>query len=555
MRIWLVATLIVLRTVGTSAAQTQPLLQLQGQAYFGGGMTLHLSASSSVGQPALVGYGLNPLTTPVPTGKGPWYVGGLVNLVAIGSIPAGGRIDLSFTMPPLMPALAGTPIILQGYVPFQLSNPATLVLDMPYFLPSNATVIPNPNPSPGANFGDRLATGDLNADGSVDLVVGAWFEDYLGIDKAGRVYVLWGPGWSTYTTLQPSVPRVFGTFGASVTVADLDQDGTDDLVIAETPSDPPPPNEFGYLRIFLGSPSFSSSAAISIPSAGTGVAYAVFGRVLVVGDFNDDVAPDIAVGILGATVNGQSNAGRIDLYWGPDYSVRTEIPNPTPLSNDFFGTALRAVDLNGDSIDDLVEGSGRADLPGAENGGKVHVFIGPSLGLLAMIPNPLGLQNARFGEGLHVDDVDGDGQAEIIAADVKNRLFIFSGPAYSSYTLQLRPPTAFQNPFGETVFGEYLASTDANGDEIPDLVVADYFSGALSGCSPAAEGTVYVSLGPYFATYRVLFEPQPACGDGFSWGLITDDLDADRSDEILAGSPTAEVGLVFNAGACSILRP
>ena len=96
---------------------------------------------------------------------------------------------------------------------------------------------------------------------------------------------------------------------------------------------------------------------------------------------------------------------------------------------------------------------------------------------------------------------------------------------------------------------------DVNGDGIEDLAIADPFSGALTGCSPGAEGTVYVSLGPYYATYRTIYEPQPSCGDGFSWGLITHDVDHDGRVEILVGSDTAEVGPVVNAGRLSVLRP
>jgi hypothetical protein len=292
-----------------------------------------------------------------------------------------------------------------------------------------------------------------------------------------------------------------------------------------------------------------------IPSAGPGIQYTDFGRNTAVGDFNNDAAPDIAVSIDHAIINGLSNAGRIDVYWGPAFSSRIEVPNPTPATDDFFGYELRVADINGDDIDDLVEASSRSDVGGLQDTGEVHVFLGPLFSLALTLANPLGVAKARFGEEIHLADLNADGAFELVAADVKNRLFILWGPDWSSYTLRKRPPTAYVNPFGETVFGEYLASTDVNIDGIPDLVIADYFSGALTGCSPGAEGTVYLSIGPYYSTYRTIFEPQPACGDGFSWASITYDLDGDGRDEILAGSPTAEVGPVFNGGKLNVLRP
>jgi hypothetical protein len=174
-------------------------LQLQGQPYFGGTMSMHLSGA--VGQPALVAYGLDPLATPVQTGKGPWYVGTLVNLVPLGTVPAGGRIDLTFTMPPLMPAFIGLTIVMQGYVPAQLSNPASLQFDEPYLLAQDVKVIDHPLPVEQALFGDSTAVGDFNDDGEIDIAVGAWFEDVAGVDKAGWVYVMWGPEHSAFTRL------------------------------------------------------------------------------------------------------------------------------------------------------------------------------------------------------------------------------------------------------------------------------------------------------------------------------------------------------------------
>src|SRR5262245_63914506 len=50
-------------------------------------------------------------------------------------------LDLPFVMPPVMPGVAGLSLVLQGYVPFSLSNPATLPLDLPYFLAGGVQTI------------------------------------------------------------------------------------------------------------------------------------------------------------------------------------------------------------------------------------------------------------------------------------------------------------------------------------------------------------------------------------------------------------------------------
>jgi hypothetical protein len=554
MRAWLVAVLMALELSGTLAAQTAPQLQFQGQAYFGGSMTLHLTGT--VGQPALLAYGLNPLSldAPIQTGKGPWYVGLLVNLVPLGNIPGSGRLDLPFGMPPPMPALSGIPIVMQAYVPLQLSNPATLGLDVPFLLPQSATAIPSPNPTAGANFGDRVVAGDLNADGNVDLAVGAWFEDYLGIERSGRVYVLWGPDWTTYSALASPSPGHVAGFGASILIADLDNDSVDDLIVGEIVADPPTAPDTATLYVYLGG-SPLDAPAFALQSPTTGIDAAVFGRHAVVGDFNSDTWPDLADSMGHATVAGFANAGMVTVYWGPSFSSTTIIANPTPTVGDYFGSSLAVADVDGDGIEDLVEGSGRSNLPGATQAGKIHVFSGPGMDLTFTIPNPLGIKNARFGEGLHAADLNADGKAEIIAADVKNRLFIFWEPDSSDYSVRTKPPSPYTT--GESSFGYFIATTDANQDDIADIVIADPFEGTLTSCSPSAPngGTVYISLGPYYATFDRIWSASSACGDAYSTGLITCDVNADGRQELLVGAPTMEVGAVSNAGAMYILWP
>ena len=54
---------------------------------------------------------------------------------------------------------------------------------------------------------------DLNADGHSDIAVGAWKEDFAGVNRSGRVYVFWGPDHGTYTPLAPPNPKEFGEYG------------------------------------------------------------------------------------------------------------------------------------------------------------------------------------------------------------------------------------------------------------------------------------------------------------------------------------------------------
>jgi hypothetical protein len=555
MRVWLLAGLLALGIEGALPAQTQPLLQLQGQPYFGGSMTLHLSGT--VGQPALLAYGLNPLplAQPLQTGKGPWYIGSLVNVVPIGTIPSGGRIDLPFTMPPLMPPLAGLPIAMQGYVPSQLSNPAVLRLDVPYFTSVAANLIPSPEPSVSAGFGDRVSIGDLNGDTFNDLVVGAPLEDYAGMTNSGRVYVHWGPDFSTYVALSSSPVIQSGAFGASIQLADVDGDHVDDLIVAESSGYPAIPAGPGYLHVYLGGSPFASVPAFSIASNVVGTFAVNFGRRIVLGDFNDDVSTDIAVGIETVTVGGTTTAGRVDVYWGPGYATHLEIANPTPTQGDFFGSYLSSGDVNGDGLMDLIEGSGRDDHAGSVNQGSIHVFLSPALAYDGEINYPLpSAPQARFGEDVHAADLDGDGTAEIVTADDHDHVFVLGPLAPLSFRVVSKPPTPTANPFGETSYGGHISTADVNGDGCLDILIGDLFEGTLVGCLGGNSGTVYAALGPHYSTFALIRDVIPMCGDGFGDYFMIGNADGDEPLELIVGSATADDGGLQNSGHVTLFQ-
>jgi hypothetical protein len=545
MRIWRLAALMALGMSAAAAAQTQPLLQLQGQLYFGGSMTLHLTGT--VGQPALLAYGLNPLPLdqPVQTGKGEWYIGSLFNLVPLGNIPSGGRIDLPFTMPPSMPALAGIPIAMQGYVPIALSNPADLPLDTPYYVPENAALLQSPNPTEIGLFGDRVATGDLNGDGNTDIVVGAWFEDAAGLDHSGRAYVFWGPSMSTATTLEAPTPKYFGLFGQGLAVGDLNGDRIDDLVIGEGNGEPPPPTEPGHLHIYHGGVNFVSSPTSTVTSAGVGNAYQGFGHQMIMADFDGDSHPDVAVGVPFAVVQGLANAGRVEVYRGPTLLTSQMVNAPDPSVSGFLGDYLATGDVDGDNIEDLIVGAPRKKLGGLIAMGRVYLFSGSNLDSFKVIEHPLPSgENSRFGNAVAGADLNGDGIAEIIATDQRNHAFIFWSPAFDNYQLITRPPDAISGTATSVSFGYFATCGDVNGDTLIDVVVGDPYAGG--------KGRAYIALAPYFSSLHVVTDQSPENLAEFGWGVLLRDVDGDGRAELLVGSDTADPFGVASSGRVTV---
>ncbi len=542
---------VLLALTWQTSAQSE--LVLQGQPYSAGSMTLHLIAEDDIGEAPLLAIGLNPLNDPIPTGKGPFYIGSLVSVIGLPLIPAGGTLDVPFTLPTVTPGLEGITFVLQGFIGGLLSNPATVPSDLPYFLAADAQVIASPEPSVGALFGDRVTAGDLNGDDAQDLIVGAWFEDYLGIPISGRAYVLWGPSFTTHTTLSSPNPGIFAGFGGSVVTADLDKDGIDDLIVGELVSDPPTPPDTGTLYVYYGDPSFSATASFQLESPEEGFDGLKFGRQAVVGDFNGDTWIDIAESMFAAPALGFPGSGKIVVFWGPSFASFDIITSPDPGLNDALGNHLTTGDLNGDGLADIVAGSGLDDVDGVINQGSVHLFASPSLAPLASIPNPYpGVPFARFGDYVHAADLDGDGKAEVITRDDFDRVFVFWSPDYTSFHEIRKPPSVDANP-EVGFFGYLLASADANDDGLRDVLIGDLTEGSMAGCADEGTGTLFVALAPYYSTFYRITDVPGSCGHAFAdTGGIVAELDGDPQPELVITASSSDDGGIQNSGHVTV---
>ncbi len=537
MRVLAPAVLLsVLFATASAHAQSTPLLQLQGQPYSNGVMTLHLIGTP--GQPTLLLFGFDPLDPPAQTTKGPFHIGTVFNAFSLGAIPSLGRIDMPVLVPPLDPVFAGIPIVLQALVPGALSNPATLPLDQPYYVPANATILTSPNPTEVGLFGDKATTGDFNGDGAIDIAVGAWWEDSGGVDRSGRVYVFWGPSMSSTTMLEPQTPKNLGGFGMGLAVADIDGDEIDDLIVGEGVGDPPPSQASGFLYVYRGGNRFVDTPHLVVTSAGVGSAYTLFGRAMVSADFNADGHPDIAVGAPTSKVQELATAGQIDMYWGPSFTTSTILTAPDLAASGFLGDRLAVGDVNGDGITDLIAGTPRKKLGGAIAMGRVYLFTGPTLSHFMTIDHPLpNGSNSRFGNAVVGEDLNDDGIADVIATDQRNHAFVFWSPGFDQYQLITRPPDPVTGTAISISFGYFATTGDVNGDGHRDVIVTEPFV-----------QRVYAALGPFWSDFHLLFDAIPESGDEFGWGVHARDVDGDGIDELLVGNDLGNHAGVAGSG-------
>ncbi|WP_030901911.1 MULTISPECIES: FG-GAP-like repeat-containing protein [unclassified Streptomyces] len=258
----------------------------------------------------------------------------------------------------------------------------------------------------GDRFGKALASGDLNADGYADLVIGSVGEDVGSDADGGSVTVVWGgkSGLSGGRGVSDPAVSAHDEYGVALTVADFSGDGRPDLAVGSDGSD-----------IWIHQDFTKASGAASHTELATGLQTGPGlsgARHLDAGDVNGDGIDDLVVtGSDAATYD----AGNM-IYLGSTSGLTFQ----TFLRSDAWELAAVG-DLNGDGYDDVVTaepgGSGRS------LGGSVISYLGGANGVRTQpqarinqdTPGVPGADEDTdaFGNDLSVADVDGDGYAEV----------------------------------------------------------------------------------------------------------------------------------------------
>ncbi|MFF8394399.1 hypothetical protein [Streptomyces sp. NPDC016172] len=383
-----------------------------------------------------------------------------------------GRTDLAIGAPGATvsgQARAGAVSVVYGSTSGPKSSTRTL-------LTQNTAGMPGAAETDDA-FGSALASADLNTDGYADLLIGTPGED--GRDNNdGTVTIVWGgqSGLSGARSLFSFFSTDYDRYGQTLAAGDFDHDGDTDVAVGST----------GPVVLSLVSGPITptstpqgGSGSHSSWSSSSGVTH------LSSGDITGDGHPHVV--LHGRAANtGHATTALADM----------EISNYTDWLQRLPAGYVSAVgDIDDDGHDDIAVGNDRetsADPAGAL-GGKVSIVYGgpegpdPDRAPLILTQDTAGVPGAsekgdRFGSGVSLGDVNGDGYADLAVGTAGENssagaVTVLYGSASG---LTTKGATSYsQNTAGVPGdseqgdrFGERVALTDHTGDRRADLSVS-----------------------------------------------------------------------------------
>ena len=430
------------------------------------------------------------------------------------------------------------------------------------------------------NAGDYLggeqsmSIGDLDGDGTPDLILGGVQAGGTGSTTPGEVGVLDGDGWEDWGGAWDgdTIATVTGTGNYNYLAnlgtkqGDQDGDGVDDLMVVG--SDTYSGGAYGTPvagALFFGGDALEGDLTADqgdVVFFGATGSYNSGLRVESNLDFDGDGLHDIAFGTSTATVSRDVYTGTVSVIAGSDLSAGTDMDFETDYSLRTWGDAaysrlgdsLGGGDMDGDGYDELLIGA-----PGyyyaSTTTGFVYVIAGGtstlggagSVGLIASTRIEGAEAADRLGAGGSpvLADFDGDDDLDLVVAapDIGTAYLFYSAGDLSGEVDATDADTVLVGT-GPGYFGLSLFAADFDGDDLADLAVGapdtEYYNYATHYADD--DGAAYVfrgsaltgSLTSEDASFTVLSDDNDALG----FNVNGADFDGDGTHELIVSAPS-----------------
>ena len=263
-----------------------------------------------------------------------------------------------------------------------------------------------------------------------------------------------------------------------------------------------------------------------------------FGYSLESGDFNGDQCDDLAVGIPWEDIDGISNSGAVQIFYGTmgglmmsinlSELIHQDSPGVPDVveESDWFGYALDSGDYNGDGFDDLAVGVPWEDLGELEKAGAVNVFFGSDVNP----PGPVGFLTSTAGVMLTASTIECP----------------FETQAQARFGTSLASGSSFVEGGGVQFIRDFLAVGSPRMD-VSGQVGAGVVFVIQNPASPSSPSWVYSQASP-----GTPGEPQEE--DQFGRSLAVGNLSGGVQVELAIGIPLDDIDGVADAGSV-LIRP
>lgn len=314
----------------------------------------------------------------------------------------------------------------------------------------------------GGTAGDGLgdgqgvaAAGDVDGDGSPDILAAASLAAGDGGTERGEVYLLGtdGSSWTSGGDVTDEASIIFrgdtdkDRFGEGLLGTDLDGDGLSDVAIG-APYEDTGANAAGMVAVFYGS-SLSSGSTYDASDAdvllyGSGSADRLgLNAVRAIGDVDGDGTDDVLLGAYNADTSTETDAGvayiiaSSALSDGPAEDIATVTIEGESEGDNFGLSAVGLGDLDSDGQDDFAVGARFADVSTTDAGG-VYFFYGDGTWSGTFDASSADAswggdeEDGRLGWDMAAADMDGDGSLELTtgAYSTSNGSLSFAGDAF-----------------------------------------------------------------------------------------------------------------------------